>query len=104
MENIRVVITGNNICTKELYNKALNIAEKYLSARFKHETLTLICGGGANFDHLAIDLFLNATDKSNIKALDVYIPSEFDEKKFVNNNLFNNLHTNFSEVIGKNTF
>lgn len=110
MQNYKVAITGEYkdlIINKELYYKALYKADNYLSARFgkNNDTITLICGGGASYDHIAIDLFLNKEYdfKTNVTEIEIYLPCEF-EKKFVNNDIFNILHTNFSKKIKYNTF
>lgn len=70
-----------NIVSLDLYNKLLSKAEQIITEEFKlnWQDITLVSGGAAFCDHLAVSLFNKYHD--NIQKLILYLPCKYDRSK-----------------------
>ena len=92
--------------TKELFDKMLHIA-KYVLANMKD--ITLVSGGAAWADHIAVKLYL----EGYVKDLELHLPCNWDNNQYLDNGKYywkdnpgktaNSYHFNFSKTIGCNT-
>ncbi|ANB50478.1 hypothetical protein [Powai lake megavirus] len=90
----------------EHYNWMIDNIEIYneLILCQKPENIILVSGGSSWADHIAISLFLTG----KFKGLHLYLPTYFNcsENKYINDYqglMLNDLHTNFSKIIGINS-
>lgn len=80
------------------FNDVLKLIEPYLSPN-----LTIVSGGAAWMDHLAVDLFLN----KKVQNLKLYFPADFINGKFIfktskdAGSIANYYHKQFSNKTGK---
>ena len=117
MTNIAVVGTSgnkknenNNLLSKAIFDSMVNETKQLISNYCRDKSkITLISGGSAWADHIAVILFLNG-ECGNLK---LHFPcewnnNEFSDAKVVNwiynpGGTLNYYHNNFSNIMGYNT-
>ena len=91
--------------TSELYAKMLEIAEQYLlKAQELDDAVSLISGGAAWSDHLAVSLHLKYKVPLILhlpcKFTDKFVPGDNSSKQWGTAKTANELHQKFSAVVG----
>lgn len=91
--------------TKDTFDWMHTQAKEYINVNKGDREVTLISGGAAWSDHVAVRLFL----EGHCKSLTLYLPAEYDEKDqcFSEKNncgkTSNYLHLKFSELVDRDT-
>lgn len=88
---------------KDIYNKMYKNLSDHIESLDYEGKITLISGGAAWADHLAVDYFINNLKKSR---LELYLPSKFEDCKFVGSKhgeIANYYHKKFSDKTSKRT-
>lgn len=95
--------------TIEMYNEMYRVADKlidYINSKSNVPINTLISGGAAGSDSIAVRLYLN----NRIPHLKLYLPCEYEDGKFSDDDIFNRIsdtithyHNQFEKETGQNS-
>jgi hypothetical protein len=101
---------ADSLLSRETFERMARRASEIILNEWKFDTsaLTLVSGGSAWCDHVAVDLFLNDAKFQHSKLL-LYLPCKFS-KKFIDEkswhgcgSVLNELHQNFSAKLGRSS-
>lgn len=114
---MRIAIIGSagknktiNKIDETVFRRMLTLTSYNISKISNGQEVTLVSGGAALGDHVAVALFLEKSEKSPIKSLRLYLPAKWDESKCqyspetAHGRLSNELHRQFGEKTKRNTF